>query len=368
MALTCGIIGLPNVGKSTIFSALTAASVAVSNYPFCTIEPNSGVVQVPDERLHRLGAVIQPERLVPATVTFIDIAGLVRGAARGEGLGNRFLGHIRDVTAIAHVVRCFSDDRVIHIHGEVDPVTDIEVVNVELALADLDAAQKRIARQERMVKSHDRRLAKRAEREIILLKRIEAGLAENVPVRAMGLSREELGLVREVNFLTVKPVLYVLNADDDSLEQGNAYIHAAREHAAKEGAHTVVLSGQSEAEIARMEERERREFMDMLGIQASGLSRLIQAAYHLLGYITFFTTQGPEVRAWNIARGTHAQEAAGMIHSDFARGFIRAEVYPCRDVVAHGSEAALRQAGKLRLEGKEYVVQDGDVIHFLFNP
>ncbi|MBX5435793.1 MAG: redox-regulated ATPase YchF [Alicyclobacillaceae bacterium] len=365
MPLQAGIVGLPNVGKSTLFNAITRAGAEAANYPFCTIDPNVGVVEVPDARLQGLAAVVHPKRIVPTTFEFVDIAGLVAGASRGEGLGNQFLAHIREVDAIVHVVRCFADPNVTHVSGTVDPVRDMETVQLELILADLDTVQRRLEKARKNMKSGDKRFALEAE----AVDRLRAALEAGKPARAVELSDEERALLRDLHLLTSKPVLYAANVGEQELASadGDPLVGAVRAKAAQEGAEVVVISAQLEAEIAELDGEERQEFLDGLGLQESGLDRLIRSSYKLLGLITFFTAGEPEVRAWTIRQGTKAPQAAGVIHSDFERGFIRAEVVHYDDLVAAGSYAAAREAGKVRLEGKDYVVQDGDVMHFRFN-
>ncbi len=368
MALNCGIVGLPNVGKSTIFSALTSAPAEAANYPFCTIDPNVGIVQVPDSRLDRIAAIIPPEKVMPAAVEFVDIAGLVAGASSGEGLGNRFLAHIRETGIIAHVVRCFADDDIVHVAGSVDPARDIETIHVELALADLETVDKRLARLEKEKRANDRELAKKATAQDAVLRSLRAKLEEGVGARNAGLTEEQQAVIADLHLITAKPQLYVCNVDENDLGGENAFVAQVREIAAAEGADAVVLCGRLESEIAALETvGEREEFLREAGLEESGLNRLIRTAYGQLGLRTYFTAGPKEVRAWTFHQGSTAPQAAGVIHSDFERGFIRAEVYGCDDLFEHGSEAALRGAGKLRSEGREYVVRDGDVMHFRFN-
>jgi GTP-binding protein YchF len=362
MPIRCGIVGLPNVGKSTLFNALTRAQSAAENYPFCTIDPNVGVVPVPDPRLAQLAAIAQPEKIVPTTVEFVDIAGLVAGASQGEGLGNQFLAHIREVDAIAHVVRCFESGDIIHVGGRIDPIADVEIVNTELALADLGTLEKGLERATRAAKSGD----KDAIRRRALFERVKLQLDAAKPVRALALSEEERRDLRELQLLTAKPVMYVANIAENGFLD-NPWLTALEQHAAGEGAPVVPVCAAIEAEIAQLDEGERAEFLAELGLAEPGLNRVIRAAYRLLGLETFFTAGPKEVRAWTVRVGATAPQAAGAIHTDFERGFIRAEVIAFADYLAGNGEAGAREAGKLRLEGKEYVVQEGDVMYFRFN-
>lgn len=360
-----GIVGLPNVGKSTLFNAITKAGAEAANYPFCTIEPNVGVVDVPDPRLKVLTDMYHSKKTTPAAVSFVDIAGLVKGASAGEGLGNQFLEHIRQVDAIAHIVRCFEDDDITHVEGGVDPIRDIEIINTELCLADLEVVEKRLAKLVRLTKSG----SKEAKTEEALLNQVKDGLSEAIPLRRQNISPEERELIRDLNLLTDKPTLYVANVSEDDAADpaANRYVARVAEYAKEEGAELVSISAKVESEIADLEEDEAKEFLKALGLEESGLHRLIKAAFALLGLLTFLTAGPDECRAWTIRRGTTAPKAAGKIHSDIERGFIRAEIVNYDDLIACGSNAAAREKGKVRLEGKDYIMQDGDVTYFRFN-
>ncbi|MBQ0724999.1 MAG: redox-regulated ATPase YchF [Cycloclasticus sp.] len=362
MALNCGIVGLPNVGKSTIFNALTKATIAAENYPFCTIEPNTGIVPVPDERLDKLAALVKPERVIPTTFEFVDIAGLVAGASKGEGLGNQFLANIRESDAIAHVVRCFDDDDVIHVAGKIDPLADIEVIQTELALADMASLDKALLKATKAAKSGNKDELKRK----TLIEKALAYLDESITLRTLGLSVDELKMLSDLQLLTLKPMLYIANVQDDGFEN-NPHLDQVMELANQQGAEIVAVCAALEAEIVQLEEDERLEFLAEMGLSEPGLNRVIRAGYSLLGLQTYFTAGVQEVRAWTVKQGATAPQAAGVIHSDFEKGFIRAEITAYEDFIQYGGEQGAKEAGKWGLQGKEYIMKDGDVTHFRFN-
>lgn len=368
MQLNCGIVGLPNVGKSTLFSALTSAKAEAANYPFCTIEPNVGIVSVPDKRLGMITEYITPQKIIPAAVEFVDIAGLVKGASKGEGLGNKFLGHIRQVGAIVHVVRCFDDDDVVHVEGKVDPASDIETISIELAFADLETVQKRQDNLARLLKSNDKKVSEKAKAVEPLLALLIEALEEGIPARNVEIEERQLELISDLHLITMKKQLYCCNVGEDDIAEENDYVKKVREFAAKDGSGVVVISGKLESEIADLDSiDEKVEFLEAAGLDESGLDKLIRKGYELLGLKTYFTAGDKEVRAWTFPTGAKAPEAAGVIHSDFEKGFIRAEAYHCTELFEYKSEQKLKENGKHRLEGKDYEVCDGDVLHFRFN-
>ena len=364
MSLKCGIVGLPNVGKSTLFNCLSNAKAQSANFPFCTIEPNIGTISVPDSRLEKLESLVSPERVIPTTMEILDIAGLVKGASKGEGLGNKFLANIRETDAILHVLRCFEDGNIIHVDGSVDPLRDKEIIDIELQLKDLESVEKKILSLSRVIKSGDKDAIKQNE----LALKIKDGLEQGLSVRGIELNREEKELVRSFNLITAKPVMYVCNVDEASVQSGNHFVDAVRSAVQDEGAEVLVIGAKIEADITELETYEERQmFLDELNLEEPGVNRLIRSAYALLNLQTYFTAGEKEVRAWTIKEGMSAPQAAGVIHTDFEKGFIRAEVMKYDDFTALGSEQAVKESGKFRVEGKEYIVQDGDIMHFRFN-
>lgn len=368
MGLNIGIVGLPNVGKSTIFQAITSAPAEAANYPFCTIEPNVGTVQVPDMRMNKITSLISPQKVIPAVMEFVDIAGLVKGASKGEGLGNQFLGHIRQVSAIAHVVRCFDNDDVVHVDGKIDPLSDIEVINIELAFADLESVTKRLGNLDKLMKSQDKMVKQKASMTKPILEELQKALEDGKPARSLDLSEDDIELIKDLHLITLKKVLYVCNVDEDGIFEDNEYVKKVREIAAAENSEIIKICGVIESEISQLDTlEEKKEFLQEMGLEQSGLDQLIKRGYDLLGLKTYFTAGEKEVRAWTFKNGMKAPQCAGIIHTDFERGFIKAEVYHCEDLFELETEGKLKEAGKLRVEGKEYIVKDGDVMHFRFN-
>lgn len=368
MSLNCGIVGLPNVGKSTIFQALTSAPAEAANYPFCTIEPNVGVVEVPDKRLNQITSFIKPQKVIPTIVEFVDIAGLVKGASKGEGLGNQFLGNIRQVGAIVHVVRCFEDDNIVHVEGNINPIRDIETIETELALADLESVIKRKEKNEKVFKSSDKKAVDLARSLAPIYEKLAETLNQGKAARSIGLSEDEKKAVRDLHLITLKPQVYCCNVNEDDLMGENEYVQQVRKIAEQNDSEVVVICGKLESEIASLDSiEEKMEFLNDMGLEESGLDKLIRKGYELLNLKTYFTAGEKEVRAWTFPEGSTAPEAAGVIHTDFEKGFIKAEVYHCTDLFDLHSEQKIKEAGKLRIEGREYIVKDGDVVHFRFN-
>lgn len=368
MGLNCGIVGLPNVGKSTIFSAMTSAPAEAANYPFCTIDPNVGIVAVPDSRLDKITELIPTAKVIPAVVEFVDIAGLVKGASKGEGLGNRFLSHIRDVGVIVHVVRCFEDEDVVHVDNKIDSASDIETINIELALADLEAVEKRKGKTEKALRAGNKEAVKKLNTLLPLLGRLSEALDEGKPARSVEFTEEQLELIYDMHLITMKKQVYVCNVDEDSINKTNKHVDTVKKIAAEEGTEVVIICGKLEAEIASLDTaEEKKEFMEASGLEESGMDTLIHTGYKMLGLRTFFTAGEDENRAWTFHAGYKAPQTAGVIHTDFEKGFIKAEVYNCEDLFTYRTEQKVKEAGRLRIEGKEYLVKDGDIMHFRFN-